>query len=87
MRPPVLIAGPGFAGEGHAQAFRAAGADVVGIVGRTPKVVDEVAARLGIPHAGTDWARALAVTRPDIVSIATPGGAHHEPIRQAIAAG
>ena len=80
----VLIAGTGFAGEGHADAFRAAGAEVVGIVGRTPKVVQDVAAKLGIPYAGTDWQEALTACRPDIVSIATPGGAHYEPIVQAI---
>ena len=80
----VLIAGTGFAGEGHADAFRAAGAEVVGIVGRTPKVVQDVAAKLGIPYAGTDWPQALTACQPDIVSIATPGGAHYEPIVQAI---
>lgn len=83
----VLIAGTGFAGQGHAGAFRAAGAEIVGMVGRTPHVVAEVAEKLGIPHAGTDWQAALEQCRPDIVSIATPGGAHYEPIKQAIAAG
>ena len=39
----VLIFGTGFAGQGHAEAFRAVGVDVVGIVGRTPDVVREVA--------------------------------------------
>ncbi|WP_372595488.1 Gfo/Idh/MocA family protein [Actinotalea sp.] len=85
--PRVLIAGTGFAGQGHAEAFRWAGAEVVGIVGRTPSVVDEVAARLAIPYAGTDWQQALSDCRPDIVSIATPGGAHDEPITQAIELG
>ncbi|MHA6344933.1 Gfo/Idh/MocA family protein [Roseivivax sp. CAU 1761] len=83
----VLIAGTGFAGQGHADAFRAAGAQVVGMVGRTPEIVRDVAAKKGIPHAGTDWQEALTLCRPDIVSIATPGGAHYDPIRQAIAAG
>ncbi|SMX39094.1 Gfo/Idh/MocA family protein [Maliponia aquimaris] len=83
----VLIFGTGFAGQGHAAAFAAAGVEVVGMVGRTPEVVAEVAGRLGIPHAGTDWQGALSACRPDIVSIATPGGAHYDPIRQAIAAG
>ncbi|GAD56464.1 Gfo/Idh/MocA family protein [Limimaricola cinnabarinus] len=83
----VLISGTGFAGRGHAEAFRAAGAEIVGIVGRTPKVVEEVAREMGIPHAGTDWQAALETCRPDIVSIATPGGAHYEPIKQAIAFG
>ncbi len=80
----VLILGTGFAGEGHADAFRGAGADVVGIVGRTPHVVSNIADKLNIPYHGTDWQAALAACQPDIVSIATPGGAHYEPIRQAI---
>ncbi|MEO2166859.1 MAG: Gfo/Idh/MocA family oxidoreductase [Marinovum algicola] len=83
----VLISGTGFAGQGHADAFRGAGAEVVGIVGRTPHVVKEVAEKMGIPYAGTDWQQALDDCKPDIVSIATPGGAHYEPIKQAIAAG
>lgn len=83
----VLIAGTGFAAEGHAQAFRAAGATVAGIVGRTPHVVAAIAQKLGIPHAGIDWSEALRICDPDIVSIATPGGAHYDPIRQAIAHG
>ncbi|MCW5616653.1 MAG: Gfo/Idh/MocA family oxidoreductase [Rhodocyclaceae bacterium] len=80
----VLIAGTGFAGQGHADAFRGAGAEVVGIVGRTASVVAEVAARLAIPCSGTDWRQALEACRPDIVSIATPGGAHYEAIAQVI---
>ncbi|WP_323767044.1 Gfo/Idh/MocA family oxidoreductase [Marinovum sp.] len=86
-RLKVLISGTGFAGQGHADAFRGAGAEIVGIVGRTPRVVQQVAEAMNIPHAGTDWDAALAECRPDIVSIATPGGAHYEPIKSAIAAG
>jgi len=85
--PRVLIAGTGFAGKGHTVAFRAAGAEVVGMVGRTDHVVRDVAAELAIPYASTDWAAALAELKPDIVSIATPGGAHDAQITQAIAAG
>ena len=84
QRLKVLISGTGFAGQGHADAFRGAGAEVVGIVGRTESVVSEVAGRMAIPFAGTNWQDALEACRPDIVSIATPGGAHFEPIRQAI---
>ena len=83
----VLIHGTGFAGQGHAEAFRYAGAEVVGIVGRTEAIVKEVAEKMGIPYAGTDWPQALLDCQPDIVSIATPGGAHVEPIKQAIAHG
>lgn len=80
----VLVHGTGFAGQGHAKAFRDAGADIVGIVGRTPDVVEKVAKDMAIPYFGTDWQLALETCQPDIVSIATPGGAHVEPITQAI---
>lgn len=80
----VLICGTGFAGQGHTEAFRASSAEVVGMVGRTGSVVHEVAGKLGIPYAGTDWMRALGDCQPDVVSIGTPGGAHVEPIQQAI---
>lgn len=83
----VLVHGTGFAGQGHTDAFRYAGAEVVGMVGRTESVVREVTAKLGIPYAGTDWLQALVDCQPDIVSIATPGGAHVKPIEQAIARG
>lgn len=83
----VLVAGTGFAGKGHTTAFRAAGTEVVGIVGRTDHVVRDVADNLSIPYAGTDWPAALAQLAPDIVSIATPGGAHFDQIKRAIAAG
>lgn len=83
----VLISGTGFAGQGHADAFRAYGVEVVGIVGRTAIVVSEVAKKKNIPYAGTDWQQALIDCQPDIVSIATPGGAHYESITQAIAFG
>ncbi|ALJ06387.1 oxidoreductase [Pseudalgibacter alginicilyticus] len=80
----VLVFGSGFAGQGHADAFRAFDVDVVGIVGRTANVVSKVADKMGIPYSGTDWLQALEDCQPDIVSIATPGGAHFEPIKQAI---
>lgn len=83
----VLVLGTGFAGQGHAEAFRTAGAEVVGIVGRTERVLKEVAEKLNIPYNSTSWTEALEVCKPDIVSIATPGGAHFEPIMEALDAG
>ncbi|WP_166425481.1 Gfo/Idh/MocA family oxidoreductase [Paraglaciecola sp. 20A4] len=80
----VLVQGTGFAGQGHTEAFRDMGAEVVGIVGRTETVVQQVAKELAIPYAGTDWQQALIECKPDVVSIATPGGAHEEAIIQAI---
>jgi len=83
----VLVQGTGFAGMGHAAAFRAAGTEIVGMVGRTDHVVRDVAKQLNIPFMGTDWQAALSTCQPDIVSIATPGGAHYDPIKQAISQG
>lgn len=80
----VLVHGTGFAGQGHTDAFRAVGAEVVGIVGRTPSIVRKVAEKMSIPYFGSDWQQALKDCQPDIVSIGTPGGAHYEPIKQAI---
>jgi len=81
----VLVHGTGFAGQGHTDAFRDAGCEIVGIVGRTESVVQGVAQEMNIPYAGTNWKKALEDCQPDIVSIATPGGAHFEPIKKAIA--
>lgn len=83
----ALIFGSGFAGQGHTQALRDAGVEVVGMVGRTPKVLEEVSASLKIPYVGTDWEKALEELKPDIVAIATPGGAHYEPIMSALSHG
>ncbi|MEP4052103.1 MAG: Gfo/Idh/MocA family oxidoreductase [Litorimonas sp.] len=86
-RLKVLVHGTGFAGQGHSEAFRDAGVEVIGIVGRTESVTKQVAEDLKIPYAGTDWEAALEACKPDIVSIATPGGAHYEAIKSAIAHG
>ena len=80
----VLISGTGFAGQGHADAFRAEGSEIVGIVGRTPIVLTEVAKKMSIPYSSTNWEQALADCQPDIVSIGTPGGAHYDTITKAI---
>ena len=85
--PRVLIHGTGFAGQGHAEAFRFAGAEVVGLVGRTESVTQQVAEDMKIPYMGLDWEKALKDCKPDIVSIATPGGAHYEAIKSAIGMG
>jgi len=83
----VLIAGTGFAGQGHADTFRNVGADVVGIVGRTESVLNEIAGKKSIPYTSTDWEQALKDCQPDIVSIGTPGGVHYQSIIPAIKQG
>ena len=82
-----LVLGTGFAGQGHTAAFRANGVEVVGMVGRTPDVLAQVAAELEIPYTSMDWGQALTDLNPDIVAIGTPGGAHVAPILEALAHG
>ena len=83
----VLVSGTGFAGQGHTDAFRNVGAEVIGMVGRTKSVLSEVAKKKSIPYTSTDWETALKDCQPDIVSIATPGGVHYQTIVPAIKQG
>ncbi len=83
----VLVHGTGYAGQGHAEAFRYVGAEIVGMVGRTESVLHEAARKLDIPYTSLDWQQALGECQPDVVAIGTPGGAHVEPITQAIEQG
>ena len=83
----VLISGTGFAGQGHTDTFRNVGSEVVGIVGRTEHILNEVATKKSIPYTNTDWEQALKDCQPDIVSIGTPGGVHYQSITPAIKQG
>ena len=80
----ALVLGSGFAGQGHTDALRDAGVEVVGMASRTKEVVERIAAEMSIPYATTDWNQALEDLKPDIVAVGTPGGAHLEPVSAAI---
>ena len=82
-----VVFGSGFAGQGHAEAMRSCGIEVVGMVSRTEEVVTQVASGMGIPHSSTDWTGTLDALAPDIVAIGTPGGAHYEQMLAAIERG
>ena len=83
----AMVIGAGQAGEGHTVALRYAGVDVTTICSRTLAVVSEVAKRLRIPHASSDWRASLENELPDIVAIATPASARVEPISAAVELG
>lgn len=87
MELTALILGSGFAAQGHTLALRDAGVTVIGMVSRTAEVVERIAASLGIPFAGVNFEEALSTLKPDIVAVATPGGAHFEPVMAALEAG
>ena len=80
----VLVLGSGFAGQGHAEAFRNAGVEIIGMVSRTLSVTQQVAKEMNIPYATTDWKTALTQLQPDIVAVGTPGGVHVDPILAAL---
>lgn len=74
----ALMLGSGFASQEHTEALRYCGVEVVGMASRTESVVKEVAAKMGIPHASSDFRQSIKELQPDIVDIGTPGGAHLE---------
>src|SRR5262249_28454298 len=62
-------------------------ADVVWFADVDGAVAQDVAARFGVPHAGTDY-RALLRERPvDAVTVGTPHNAHYDAVMAALAAG
>ena len=75
-RPGAVVVGTGFGCRVHVPALRAAGFDVVGLVGTDPDRTARRAERSGVPEAFTDLDVALA--RPDVVAvtIATPPQTH-----------
>lgn len=74
----AVVIGTGWAGEGHAQALRAADVEVVAVCGRRAEVAEAFALRIGVDGVRLDWRSALSELKPDIVAIATPGGPHRE---------
>ncbi|WP_432990240.1 Gfo/Idh/MocA family protein [Dactylosporangium sp. CA-233914] len=80
------ILGTGFMGRVHGQAILAAGARVVGVVGRTHDSGTEAALRY--PHAtGFATVDALLDAGVDVVHVCLPNALHHEASRTLIAAG
>ncbi len=82
----ALVIGTGWAGKGHTTALRACGVDVVGLLGRSGVVVEQVARQLGVVEHFTELDRALSLIKPDIVCVATPGSTHEEFVSAALRA-
>ena len=68
----AAVVGTGFGARVHVPALRAAGFDVIALVGRDPERTARRAQRLGIPHAPTSLVDALALPGVDAVTIAAP---------------
>jgi predicted dehydrogenase len=72
----AAVVGTGFGARVHVPALRAAGFDVVALVGRDPERTARRAERLGVPNASTSLTDALALPGVDAITIAAPPVAH-----------
>jgi predicted dehydrogenase len=83
----VVVVGTGFGCLTHVPALRAAGFDVVGLVGRDPERTAARAERFAIPQALTSFEAALELPGVAAVTVATPPHTHAPLTLQALAAG
>lgn len=83
----AAVVGTGFGCLTHVRALRAAGFDVVALVGRDPRRTAERARRFGIPHALVSLDDALRLDGVDAVTVATPPRTHAGLVLKAVEAG
>lgn len=76
FRPGAIVVGTGFGCRVHVPALRAAGFDVVGLVGTDPGRTARRAERSGIAASYTDLAVAMAAPGVRAVTVATPPHTH-----------
>lgn len=84
---PALVVGTGFGCRTHVPALRAAGFDVVGLVGADAERTARRAAKSGITASYTDLDTAITSSGAKLVSIATPPHTHAALALSAIAHG
>ncbi|MDM7890706.1 Gfo/Idh/MocA family protein [Curtobacterium caseinilyticum] len=82
----VAVVGTGMIAGVHARAARAAGAEVVGVLGRTPSRSEQVAAQLDVPRGYASLDEVIA-DAPDVVHVCTPNDQHHPQALAVIRAG
>src|SRR5262245_26650612 len=73
---PVLVVGTGFGCRIQIPALRAAGFEVVGLVGANAKRTAERAQQNGVPRAFTDLDKAITETKAIAVAVSTPPHLH-----------
>jgi predicted dehydrogenase len=82
----VAIIGSGMIGTVHRDAARAAGAEVIGVLGSSPDRSHQVAAEWGVARGYADIDELLR-DRPDVVHVCTPNDTHFTYSQAVIAAG
>ena len=72
----VAVVGTGMIAGVHARAARAAGAEVLGVLGRNAERSAQVAAQLDLPRGYASLDEVIA-DAPDVVHVCTPNDQHH----------
>src|SRR5262249_3378662 len=83
----VVVFGTGFGCFTHVRALRAAGFDVLALVGRAPQKAARRARDAAVPRALTSIDDALAIPGVAAVTVATPPGTHAAIVHAALDAG
>ncbi len=83
----AVVVGTGFGVITHLRALRAAGIEVVALVGRDAAKAADRAARFDVPHSSIDLGEALALPGVDVVAVATPPFTHAGIVLESVAAG
>jgi predicted dehydrogenase len=86
-KPGAVVVGRKFGTRAHVPALRAAGFEVLALVGRDLNKTQYRAGQLGIPHACASLEEALRIPGVDAVTIAAPPLVHSELTEEALAAG
>src|SRR5438132_3983026 len=85
--PGVVVVGTSFGCLTHVRALRAAGFDVVALVGRDPEKTAMRAKRFEVSNGLTSLSDALKLPSVDAVTVATPPHTHAPIVLEAVAAG
>ncbi len=86
-KPAAIVIGTGFGCRVHVPALRAAGFEVIALVGTDPDRTARRAERSAVPHSFTDLDAALALEGVDVVSVSSPPHLHAEHSMAATRAG
>jgi predicted dehydrogenase len=82
----VVVVGTSFGGRIQVPALRAAGFDVLALVGRDPERTEARARSLGVPRATTSVEEAVRLPGVRAVAVSTPPAAHHDAVLTALGA-
>jgi predicted dehydrogenase len=85
--PGAAVIGGGFIGPVHVEALRRIGAEVVGLLGRSPERTADLARRLGIGRVYRDLGELVDDPRVGVVHIASPNAHHFEQARSVMESG